>query len=84
MNKYILYGIKNNIKYYITNTNPILWSPNVECAKSYNEINTAKFSILRDWDNYEFILKQINAGLLDMLFVAVVDNNIEKERVKLL
>ena len=84
MNEYILYGVKNNSKYYITNTNPILWSPDINCSKKYQDINSARFSILRDWDNYQYMLNQINAGLLDMLFVSVIEDNYEKERVKLL
>ena len=84
MNKYILYGVKNSTKYFITNINPILWSPDINCAKIYNDFNSAKFSILRDWDNYDYILGQINNGLLDMLFVSIIEDGIEKERVKIL
>ena len=85
MNKYILYGTKNNSKYYVTNVNPVLWSPEIINAKTYQDLNSARFSVLRDWDNYDYVLTQINTGLLDMFFVAIIDENfVEKERVKLL
>ena len=85
MNKYILYALKGNTKYYITNINPILWSPDINNAKIFNDFNSAKFSILRDWDNYDYMLGQINNKLIDMLFVSINDeNNVEKERVKIL
>lgn len=84
MIKYVLYGTKNETKYFVTNVNPVLWSPDIECAKVFNDINSAKFSILRDWDNYEYMLGQINAGLLNKFFVSIVVDGVERERVKLL
>ena len=46
MNKYILYGTKNNSKYYVTNVNPVLWSPEIINAKTYQDLNSARFSVI--------------------------------------
>lgn len=81
---FILYGIKDNQIYYISNTNPVIWSPEIENSKLYFSRYSAEFDILRDYDNYKSVSSLINNSKLDALYVASIVNYKEKERFKIL
>ena len=84
MTYYILYGTKDNLNYYIANTNPIIYSGNLSDSKIYYSRYTAEFDVLRDYDNYRAINKLIESKALDCLFVARIENDEEVGRVKIL
>lgn len=81
---FVLYGTKDKDEYYIGNTNPIIWASNLLDAKKYYNRYSAEYDILRDYDNYRFMTKQIDNNLLDDFYVALIHNNEEKWRVKIL
>lgn len=81
---FILFGIKDNQIYYINNTNPVIWNPEIEGSKLYFSRYSAEFDILRDYDNYKSVSSLINNGKLDGLYVASIVNYKEKERFKIL
>lgn len=83
-NYYLLFGIKDNIIYYVCNTNPILWSPIISQAKIYTDRYTAEYDILRDWYNFRHVSDSIENELLDAFYIAIMNNGIELERIKLL
>lgn len=84
-NLFILYAQKDNEIYYISNTNPIVWSSNIIESKIYYSKYSAELDILRNYDNYRSISRLFDSNKLDSLYVAVIDiNYIEKGRVKLL
>ena len=81
---FILYGIKENDIYYISNTNPVIWTSEIEQSKLYFSELSAKISILRDYDNYRIISNYIDNKKLDEFYVARIENYQEKERTRLL
>lgn len=81
---YLLFGIKDGLLYYISNTNPILWTPNSLAAKIYYDRYKAEYSILRDYDNYRHISKQIESDSLDAFYLGIYQDGTEVGRVKLL
>lgn len=86
---FILFGSKDNDTFYISNTNPVIWTSDIKEAKIYNLRYTAEFKILRDYDTYKYISNLINNNKLDCLYISSIsiDDNgeyIEKGRVKLL
>lgn len=81
---FILYGIKNNEIFYITNTSPIIWTMNLFQAKRYYDRYTAEYSILREYDNYRIVSDMIDHNILDGFFISSIKNNVEVWRYKLL
>ena len=87
---FILYGTKDKDTFYISNTNPVIWTSDITESKLYHLRYTAEFEVLRDYDNYRSIITLINNKKLECLYVAhiIVDDNseeyIEKGRVKIL
>ena len=87
---FILYGTKDKDTFYISNTNPVIWTSDMTESKLYYLRYTAEFEVLRDYDNYRSIISLINNNKLECLYIAyiVLDCNsgeyIEKGRVKLL
>ena len=83
-NYYILFGKKDENIYYITNTNPVLWSPLIQFAKIYTDRYTAEYAVLRDWYNFRHISDQIDAGTLDSFYIAIMNNGNFINIIKLL
>lgn len=82
---FILYGEKDERKYYIRNTNPVIWTTNILNAKIYSNDNVAKCDILRDYDNYKNINAQIQSGSINDVYLANLDQSyLEIWRLKLL
>lgn len=85
---FILYGTKDNEIYYISNTNPVIWSSDINNSKQYISKYSAELDILRDYNNYNSISTLLNNNKLDALYVAIIDGTdkkyTEKGRVKLL
>ena len=86
---YILLGVKDNNFYYISNTNPVMWTSDIRESKRYHSRYSAEVDILRDYDNYRTISSLIGNGKLDVLYlltevVGSVGEYIEKGRVKIL
>ena len=84
MTYFILYANKDNTSYYIANTNPIIYSQNLSDSKLYYSRYTAEFDILRDYDNYRAVAKQIENKSIDCLYVAQIKDDEEIGRVKIL
>lgn len=74
---FILYGLKDNDKFFVSNTNPIIWNDNLEDAKKFLDRYSAEYAILRDYDNYRNISKQLSNKFLDHIYIAEIENNIE-------
>ena len=85
---FILYGIKDNEIYYISNTNPVIWTSDIKESKQYYSKYSAELDILRDYDNYKSVSSLMSNNKLDCLYVAVIDSSnkdySEKGRVKIL
>lgn len=85
---FILYGTKDKDTYYISNTNPVIWTSDIKESKKYYSKYSAELDVLRDYDNYKSISGLINNNKLDNMFVAIIDGTMkeynEKGRVKLL
>lgn len=85
----ILFATKDNDIFYISNTNPVIWSSDIKDSKLYYTRYTAEFEVLRDYDNYKSISTLISNNKLDSLYVATVTvtearEYIEKGRAKIL
>ena len=83
-NYYILFGMKDNNVFYISNTNPILWTPDINFAKIYTDRYTAEFAVLRDWYNFRHISDNIDEKNLDAFYISIMNSGREIERIKLL
>lgn len=82
---YILYAEDiNHNRFYISNTNPILWSPIVEESKSYLSSKNAEFDIVGNYDNYNMIKQMLECNYIDKVFLAEVTNDNESGRLELL
>lgn len=80
MNNYsyfILYGVKDNDKFFISNTHPIVWGNSLEDAKKFIDRYSAEYTILRDYDNYKYLSMQKENGFLDSINISEIENNIE-------
>lgn len=74
-NMYILYGIKDDQKFYIMNTNPVVWASDIRQSKTYPKRYNAEYSILRDYDNYRAIASQLESESLESIYVSLIDSN---------
>lgn len=83
-NYYILFGIKDDKIFYINNTNPILWTSDINYAKIYSDRYTAEYAVLRDWYNFRHISDNIENKNLDSFWISICNNTGEIARVKLL
>lgn len=81
---YILYAMLNDIKYYISNTNPILWTNTFLEAKTYLSSKNAEYDIIRDYYNYNAIKKTMAEGNIDSVYVAEIRDGVETRRIQLL
>lgn len=86
---YMLIATKSNDggvtdTYYIANTNPIIWTENKNNAKIFVNRYSAECNILRDYDNYTYIKKQINNGLVDNVYLVIMAGICEIRREKIL
>lgn len=81
---FILFGTKDDVVYYINNTNPVIWDHNIEKSKLYFSKFSAEYDILRNYDNYKIISNLINNNKLDNLYIASIENYIVKGREQLL
>ena len=81
---YILFGTKDSNIFYINNVNPVLWSPEINHAKIYTDRYTAEYAVLRDWYNFRNISDNIDLGALDAFYIAIMNDGVETERIKLL
>ncbi len=82
---FILFGVKDGKIYYVANTNPVIWFPDIRNAKIFYNRYTAEYSILRDYNNYRAISDLIAHNKLDEFYVASYDRDYrEMERYKLI
>lgn len=81
---FILFGTKDDVVYYINNTNPVIWDHNIEKSKLYFSKFSAEYDILRNYDNYKIISNLIDNNKLDNLYIASIENYIVKGREQLL
>ena len=71
---YILYGENyDNFRYYIANTNPIVWNMDINYAKRYSSSKSAEYEIIEDYNNYRDIKKLKENGSINKIYVAEYD-----------
>ncbi len=75
---YILFAIKDNQLYYISNTNPIIWSPDIRASKYFLSRYSAECVVLRDYENYRYFSKMIQSKSIDSIFIAEYLQNFEE------
>ena len=85
MGHYVLYALKsNNSRVYIANTNPIIWNPDISCAKKFMGRYTPEYYILRTAEVYRYIKHLIEVKGIMELHILLIEDGIEKEDYKLL
>lgn len=88
MNKELYYIIcsydPSGNQYYISNTNPIVWTNIFIESKQYLTSKNAEFEILKDYDNYKQIKQMINSQHLDGIYIAEIEKGEESRRIKIL
>ena len=77
---YILFAIKDNQIYYISNTNPIIWSPDIRASKCFINRYSAECIVLRDYENYRYFSKMIQSKSIDYIYIAECLKNFEEIR----
>jgi hypothetical protein len=82
---YILYSEDfNHNRFYIANTNPIIWSSIQFEAKAYLSSKNAEFDIVGNYQNYQVLRQMLNTGTIANVYVAEVDKGEETRRLKIL
>ena len=82
--KYILFAIKDERRFYIANTEPFIWAPKMEDAKVYSSRFGAEYDILRKYENYMSIYNQLQSRVIHSVHVAKIVNNKEVESYRIL
>lgn len=77
---YILFAIKDNQLYYISNTNPIIWSPDIRVSKCFTNRYSAECVVLRDYENYRYFTKMIQSKSIDCIYISEYLYNFEEIR----
>ena len=80
----ILYGKKDDNLYYIANTNPVIWNPDIREAKCFFNRYLAECVVLRDYDNYNYFMKMIKSNVIHNIYVIEYLNGNEIGRHKIL
>lgn len=80
----ILYGKKDDNLYYIANTNPVIWNPDIREAKCFFNRYIAECAVLRDYDNYNYFMKMIKSNVIHNIYVIEYLNGNEIGRHKIL
>jgi len=70
---FILYGIKDSVKYYISNLDPLAWTSAPLEAKKYSNRYNGESDILRNYVNYNNLKKLIKDGYLDKVYIASIE-----------
>ena len=84
---YILYGIKDNYTYYISNVEPIIWTTEVEKSKIFNTSKSAQNCIFDNYNAMRNLVSLLNTDALESFYISSRDNNniqIEMDRRKIL
>ena len=81
---FVIFAKKDDKTFYISNTEPFIWSPNIENAKSYVSRVSAEYEVIKNNQNYISLYNQIQSHTIDSVYVARIVNNIEMERYRLL
>ena len=67
---YILYAEDyNNIRYYISNLNPVIWDKDINNAKRFLTSKTAEFAIVGDYYKWKSVNKQKSIGNIYQMYV---------------
>ena len=80
----ILYAKKDDNLYYIANTDPIIWNPDIREAKRFYNRYSAECIVLRDYDNYNYFMKMIKSNAIHNIYVIEYLNGNEIGRHKIL
>lgn len=80
----ILCAKKDNSVYYVANTDPIIWNPDIRNAKPYHTRYSAECDVLRNYENYNYFKKMINTGNITDISLIEFRNNQESGRTLLL
>lgn len=82
---YILYAEDySNNRFYISNTNPVMWTNVSIEAKPYLTSRNAEFDIVGNYDNYRIIRQMLDNGTIYKVYLAEVTNGEEKGRLEIL
>ncbi len=81
---YIIYGLKGQDQFFITNIEPLLWEKNIAKALRFRYRYTAESTVLRDYDTYHIVKDMIQNGTLDGFYLGILQCGIEIGRFKLL
>ena len=77
---FILEAKKENNSFYVSNTDPIIWTSDIKNSKCYSTEDRASSDILRDYNNYHAIKNLFDATLSRLYnrkncFIKNVDSN---------
>lgn len=75
---FILEAKKENNSFYVSNTDPIIWTSEIKNSKCYSTEDRASGDILRDYNNYHAIKNLLDSTQIDSLFVIEIRNNLEE------
>lgn len=73
---FIVKAMKDDFSFFISNTDPVIWTNDIKNSKCYTTFDKACNDVLRDYNNYHAIKKLFNVSQLDSLFVIEIENNI--------
>lgn len=80
----ILCGNKDDNFYYIVNTNPVVWNPDIREAKCFYNRYLAECVVLRDYYNYNYFMNLKKKDIINNIFVIEYKNGNEIGRDKIL
>jgi hypothetical protein len=73
---FIIKAMKDDYSFFISNTDPVIWTTDITNSKCYTTFDQASNDILRDYENYHAIKKLLDVSQLDSLFVIEIENNV--------
>jgi hypothetical protein len=75
MMDYVAYGMDyNGDKFYIANSNPIIWTYQRDEAKIYKSIDSLKYDLLEDTSNYNTLCSVVDRRTIDSLYASSLGN----------
>lgn len=83
---YIIYAENyDNFRFYISNTDPIIWSQDICFSKIYSNSKTAEYNIVGDYYNYRDIKKLLEDKNISGIFIGEYSTDYQElRRVKIL
>ena len=75
---------KGDKQFYISNTEPFIWAPDIKDAKVYSSRYSAEYDVTENYKNYISLSSQLSNGTIDKLYVIVFVDGKELERYSIL